>query len=40
MYLKGAYQKNGERVFTRLEVIGQGDSFELKEDRFRLDLRK
>ena len=40
-YLKGNYRKEGNRLFSR--VCGDragGNGFELKEDRFRLNVRK
>jgi len=40
-YLKGAYKKAGEGLFTR--VCGdrtRGNGFKLKEGRFRLEIRK
>ena len=40
-YLKGAYKKAGEGLFTR--ACGgrtRGKGFKWKEDRFRLDIRK
>jgi len=40
-YLKGAYKKDGEGLFTRAWSDGtRGNGFRLKEDRFRLDIRK
>jgi len=40
-YLKGAYGKDGEGLFTRLcSDRTKGKSFKLKEGRFRLDIRK
>ena len=40
-YLKGAYRKDGERLFIRAgSKRTSGNSFELKEGRFRLDIRK
>ncbi|KAK4814738.1 hypothetical protein QYF61_026715 [Mycteria americana] len=40
-YLKGAYKKDGERLFSRVCSDGtRGNGFNLKEDRFRLDIGK
>ena len=40
-YIKGAYKKDGERLFTRTCSNGtRGDGFKLKEDRFRPDITK
>ncbi|KAK4824299.1 LOW QUALITY PROTEIN: hypothetical protein QYF61_013044 [Mycteria americana] len=40
-YLNGAYKKDGERLFTEAcSDKTRGNSFKLKEDRFRLDIRK
>ncbi|KFV03647.1 hypothetical protein N340_14780, partial [Tauraco erythrolophus] len=40
-YLKGAYKKAGERLFTRAcNDRTRGNGFKLKEGRFRLDIRK
>ncbi|KAK4827820.1 hypothetical protein QYF61_021904 [Mycteria americana] len=40
-YLKGACRKDGERLFTRAGSHRTGGkSFKLKEDRFRLDIKK
>jgi len=40
-YLKGAYRKNGEGLFTRVcNDRTRGNSSKLKEGRFRLDIRK
>ena len=40
-YLKGSYRKEGDRLFSRV-CCGRkgGNSFKLKERRFRLDIRK
>jgi len=40
-YLKGAYRKGGEGLFTRAcHDRTNGNGFKLKESRFRLDIRK
>ena len=40
-YLKGAYKKAGERLFTRAcSDRTSGNGFKLKEGSFRLDVRK
>jgi len=40
-YLKGAYRKNGEGLFTRASSDRtKGNGFKLKEGRFRFDIRK
>jgi len=40
-YLKGAYRKDGEGLFTRVcSDRTRGDGSKLKEGRFRLDIRK
>ena len=40
-YLKGAYRKDGEGLFIReCSDRMRGNSFKLKEGRFRLDVRK
>ncbi|GAB0182505.1 hypothetical protein GRJ2_000715800 [Grus japonensis] len=40
-YLKGAYEKDGERLFTKACIDRtRGNGFKLKEGRFRLDIRK
>jgi len=39
--LKGAYKKAGEGLFTRAcKDRTTGNSFKLKDDRFRLDIRR
>jgi len=39
-YLKGAYRKDGEGLFTRVcSDRTWGNSFKLNEGRFRLDIR-
>lgn len=39
--LKGSYKKDGNRLFSRACCHRtRGDGFELKEGRFRLDIRK
>jgi len=40
-YLKGAYKKDGDRLFSRV-CCGRtrGNGFKLKEGRYRLDIRK
>jgi len=40
-YLQGAYKKDGDRLFSRAcyDRTG-GNGFNLKEDKFRLDIRK
>ena len=41
MYLKGAYKKAGEGLFTRAcSDRTRGNGFKLKEGRFILDIRK
>jgi len=41
MYLKGAYRKDGEGLFTRVySDKTRGNGSKLKEGRFRLDIRK
>jgi len=38
-YLKGAYKKDGDRLFSRLyNDRTRGNGFKLKEGRFRLDI--
>ena len=40
-YLKGAYRKDGEGLFTRVcSDRTRGNSSKVKEGRFRLDIRK
>ncbi|KAK4806756.1 hypothetical protein QYF61_005552 [Mycteria americana] len=40
-YIKGAYKKDGERLFTRAcSDRARGKGFKLKDSRFRLDIRK
>ncbi|KAK4813831.1 hypothetical protein QYF61_001835 [Mycteria americana] len=40
-YLKGAYKKDGDRLFSRAcSDRTRGDGFKLKEGRFRVDIRK
>ena len=40
-YLKGAYKKDGDRLFTKAySSMRRGNGFKLKEGRFRLDRRK
>ena len=40
-YLKGAYEKAGEGLFTRAcSDRTRGNGFKLKENRFRLDIRR
>jgi len=40
-YLKGAYEKDGARLFTRAySDRRRGNGFKLKEGRFRLGIRK
>jgi len=40
-YLKGAYKKDGYRLFTEAcSNRTRGSGFKLKEGRFRLDIRK
>jgi len=42
-YLKGAYKKDGEKLFTsacKVSALTRGNGFKLKEVRFRLAIRK
>jgi len=42
-YLKGAYRKDGENLFSRAycnRTRSKSNSFKLREGRFRLDIRK
>ena len=40
-YLKGAYKKDGDRLFSRVCCNRtRGNGFKLKEGRIRLDIRK
>jgi len=40
-YLKGAYRKDGDKLFSRTCCHrARGNSFKLEEGRFRLDRRK
>jgi len=40
-YLKGVYKQEGERLFTRMySDRSRGDSFKLRQGRFRLDIRR
>jgi len=40
-YIKGAYRRDGERLFTKVcSDRTRHGAFKLKEDRFRLDMRK
>jgi len=40
LYLKGAYRKDGEGLFTKVCDRTRGNSFKLKECRFTLGIRK
>jgi len=40
-YIRGSYKKGNERFFTKVcSDRTRGNSFQLKESRFRLDIRK
>ena len=40
-YLKGAYKQEGERLFMRVDIDRtRGKGFELRQGRFRLDIRR
>ncbi|KFP19231.1 hypothetical protein Z169_10394, partial [Egretta garzetta] len=40
-YLKGAYRKEGENLFSRASCVRtRGNGFKLKQGKFRLDIRK
>ena len=40
-YLKGAYQQEGEWLFTRVDGDrAKGNDFKLEQGRFRLDIRR